>query len=240
MSKVALVTGGTRGIGAPIAKALKDKGYNVVVTYHNNEAAAKEFQKETQIPIYQWDISNFEECQRGLAEVIKNHGPIEILVNNGGITRDGVLHRQITEHWDHVISTNLTSCFNMTRGVIESMRERGFGRIINISSVNALKGQVGQANYCASKAGIIGFTKALALENATKGITVNAIAPGYIDTDMVRAISKPILEQIISKIPLGRLGQAEEIARAVVFLADEGSGYITGETLNINGGLLCN
>jgi acetoacetyl-CoA reductase len=240
MSKIALVTGGTRGIGAPIALALKDKGYTVIVTYHRNEAAAKKFHKETQIPVYQWDISDFEACKKGLELVVKDHGPIDILINNGGVTSDGVLHRQKTEHWNHVINTNLTSCFNMTRGVIESMRERGFGRVINISSVNALKGQVGQANYCASKAGIIGFTKALALENAKKGVTVNAIAPGYIDTEMVRAVSEPILEQIISSIPLGRLGQAEEIARAVVFLAEDGAGYITGETLNINGGLLCN
>ncbi|MBM3468981.1 MAG: acetoacetyl-CoA reductase [Alphaproteobacteria bacterium] len=240
MTRVALVTGGTRGIGAPISIALKNKGYKVVVTYHNNEEAALKFQETNQIPTYQWDISNFEACQKGIEQVIKDHGPIDILVNNGGITRDSVLHRQSTDHWNQVITTNLTSCFNMTRGVIESMRERGFGRIINISSVNALRGQIGQANYCASKAGIIGFTKALALENAKKGITVNAIAPGYIDTDMVRAVSTPILEQIISTIPLGRLGQAEEIARAVVFLAEDGAGYITGETLNINGGLHCN
>lgn len=239
MSKVALVTGGTRGIGATIAIALKQKGYTVASTYQSNEAVAEKFLKETKIPVYQWDISNFEACQEGLANVIKNHGPIDVLVNNGGITRDGVFHRQSTDHWNHVITTNLTSCFNMTRSVIESMRERGFGRIINISSVNALKGQIGQANYCASKAGIIGFTKALALENAKKGITVNAIAPGYIDTDMVRAVSEPVLEQIINSIPIGRLGQAEEIARAVIFLADDQAGYITGETLNINGGLLC-
>lgn len=240
MNKVALVTGGTRGIGASIAIALKNKGYTAVATYQSNEASAKKFQQETQIPVYQWDISNFEACQKGLNEVLKNHGSIDVLVNNGGITRDGFLHRQSTDHWNHVITTNLTSCFNMTRGVIESMRERGFGRIINISSVNALKGQIGQANYCASKAGIIGFTKALALENAKKGITVNVIAPGYIGTDMVRAISEPVLEQIITSIPMGRLGQAEEVARAVIFLADDMAGYITGETLNINGGLLCN
>lgn len=239
MNKVALVSGGTRGIGATIAIALKNKGYTVISTYQSNETAARKFEKENQIPVYQWDISNFDACQAGLNEVTKNHGPIDILVNNGGITRDGVLHRQSTDHWNHVISTNLTSCFNMTRCVIEMMRERGFGRIINISSVNALKGQVGQANYCASKAGIIGFTKALALENAKKGITVNAIAPGYIDTAMVRAVSEPILEQIISSIPMGRLGQSEEIARAVIFLADDMAGYITGETLNINGGLHC-
>lgn len=240
MSKVALVTGGTRGIGATIAIALKNKGYTVISTYQSNEAAAKKFSKENQIPVYQWDISNFEACQKGLEDVIKDHGAIDVLVNNGGITRDGVLHRQSTDHWNHVITTNLTSCFNMTRGVIEVMRERGFGRIINISSVNALKGQVGQVNYCASKAGIIGFTKALALENAKKGITVNVVAPGYIDTDMVRAVSEPILEKIIDTIPMGRLGQAEEVARAVIFLADDTTGYITGETLNINGGLLCN
>lgn len=240
MNKVALVTGGTRGIGASIAIALKNKGYTVVATYQSNETSAKKFQQENQIPVYQWDISNFEACQKGLNEVIKAHGSIDVLVNNGGITRDGFLHRQSMDHWNHVITTNLTSCFNMTRGVIESMRERGFGRIINISSVNALKGQIGQANYCASKAGIIGFTKALALENAKKGITVNVIAPGYIGTDMVRAISEPILEQIITSIPIGRLGHADEVARAVIFLADDMAGYITGETLNINGGLLCN
>jgi len=239
MSRVALVTGGTRGIGASIALGLKNKGYTVVATYHSDEEAAKKIQKETQISVYQWDISKFEDCQKGIAEVVKNHGSIDILVNNGGITRDGVLHRQSMYHWNDFINTNLTSCFNMSRSVIESMRERGFGRIINISSVNALKGQVGQTNYCASKAGIIGFTKALALESAKKGITVNAIAPGYIDTEMVRAVDQPILEQIINTIPLGRLGQAEEIARAVIFLADDHAGYITGETLNINGGLMC-
>lgn len=240
MTKVALITGGTRGIGASIAKALKDKGYIVVVTYYSNKDAAKNFQRRTQIPVYQWDISNFEACQNGLQEVTQKHGFIDILVNNAGITRDQVLHRQSIDHWNQVITTNLTSCFNMTRGVIETMRERSFGRIINISSVNALKGQAGQANYCASKAGIIGFTKAVALENAKKGITVNAIAPGYIDTDLVSAISVPILEKIISTIPLGRLGQAEEIARVVLFLADDAAGYITGETLSINGGLFCN
>lgn len=239
MTKVALVTGGTRGIGAPIALALKEKGYEVIATYNTNEEAALKFQKQHQIPVYQWDISDYDACQKGIAEVVQKHGNIDILVNNGGITRDGVLHRQSTDHWNHVINTNLSSCFNMTRSVIESMRERGFGRVINISSVNAIRGQVGQANYCASKAGIIGFTKALALENAKKGITVNAIAPGYIDTEMVRAVSKPILDQIISTIPLGRLGQAEEVARAVVFLADDHAGYITGETININGGLVC-
>ncbi len=240
MTKVALVTGGTRGIGAPIALALKDKGYKVIVTYHSKMDVAKKFEETTKIPVYQWDISNFEACQKGIDAVIRDHGPIDVLINNGGITRDGVLHRQSSDHWNHVINTNLTSCFNMTRCVIESMRERGFGRIINISSVNALKGQIGQANYCASKAGIIGFTKAIALENAKKGITANVIAPGYIDTDMVRAVSEPVLEQIINSIPLGRLGQAEEIARAVLFLADDHASYITGETLNINGGLLCN
>lgn len=239
MTKVALVTGGTRGIGAAIAMALKDKGYQVAVTYHNNENAARKFQEETKIPIYRWDISDFEACQNGVQEVTKAHGSIDILVNNGGITRDGVLHRQNKEQWDLVMATNLTSCFNMTRNVIESMRERGFGRIINISSVNALKGQVGQTNYCASKAGIIGFTKALALESAKKGITVNAIAPGYTDTDMVRTVNETILEQIVKTIPAGRLGQAEEIAYAVAFLADDKAGYITGETFNINGGLLC-
>lgn len=239
MTKVALVTGGTRGIGAPISISLKKHGYKVIATYHSNEAAAKQFEAEHHIPTYQWDISDFESCQKGLENVTKEHGSIDILVNNGGITRDGMLHKQNKNNWNDVITTNLTSCFNMTRGVIESMRERGFGRIINISSVNALKGQLGQANYCASKAGIIGFTKALALENAKKGITVNAIAPGYIDTDMVRAVSESVLQQIVNTIPLGRLGQAEEIARAVIFLADDMAGYITGETLNINGGLFC-
>lgn len=240
MPKIALVTGGTRGIGAPIAQALKDKGYTVIVTFNRNEDAAKKFQQATGIPAYKWDISSFEACQKGVELIVKQHGPIDVLVNNGGVTQDGFLHRQTSDQWNHVISTNLTSCFNMTRCVIESMRNRGFGRIINISSVNALKGQMGQTNYCASKAGMIGFTKALALENAKKGITVNAIAPGYIDTDMVRAIEETIVEKIIDSIPAGRLGQAQEVARAVMFLADDHAGYITGETLNINGGLLCN
>lgn len=236
MSRLALVTGGTRGIGSAIAKALKSKGYKVISTYVGNQEKADAFQKENEIITHQWDVSRFEDCQKGIAEIVQEHGPIDILVNNAGITRDGFLHKSTPEMWEEVITTNLSSCFNTTRCVIESMRQRGFGRIINISSINGLKGQIGQVNYSAAKAGIIGFTKALALENANKGITVNAIAPGYIDTDMVRNVSPEVLERIVAQVPTGRLGQATEVARAVVFLADDESAFITGATLSLNGG----
>jgi acetoacetyl-CoA reductase len=236
MKKVALVTGGTRGIGAAISRELKNQGYTVIATYHGSTEKASIFHQETNIPIFKWDVSQYDDCLNGIAQVTSGHGPIDILVNNAGITRDGFLHKTTPDMWNDVIATNLTSCYNMTRCVIESMRSRNFGRIINISSINGLKGQIGQVNYSAAKAGILGFTKALALENANKGITVNAIAPGYINTDMVRAVPEPVLEKIVAQIPVGRLGESEEIAHMVAFLADEKSGYITGATFNINGG----
>jgi acetoacetyl-CoA reductase len=236
MKKLALVTGGTRGIGAAISQKLKDAGYTVVAVYHGNDAAALAFQKQTGIPIYKWDVSDFKACQEGIAKVTKDHGPVEILINNAGITRDGVLHKMDSAQWQDVIQTNLTSCFNMCRQVIESMQERGFGRIINISSINGQKGQFGQTNYSAAKAGIIGLTKALAQENAAKGITVNAIAPGYINTEMVQAMPEATLESIIKQIPLGRLGKSEEVASTALFLASDNAGFMTGTTLTLNGG----
>jgi acetoacetyl-CoA reductase len=236
MNHIALVTGGTRGIGKAIAEALQEKGYTVIATYHGNDEAAQMFHKKTGIPIYKWDVSQFEACQQGVAEITRDHGPIDILVNNAGITRDSMMHKMSPQQWNEVLMTNLSSCFNVTRCVIEGMRERNFGRIISISSVNGQKGQVGQVNYSAAKAGVIGFTKALALENAAKGITVNAIAPGYTNTEMVQAVPQPVLEKIIAQVPVGRLGLAEEVARTVIFLADDASGYITGTTLSLNGG----
>lgn len=234
--RVALVTGGTRGIGAAISKALQAAGYKVAAIYHGNDDAAHKFNRDTKIPIFKWDVSNYESCKNGIHEVEKELGPIEILVNNAGITKDAVLHKMDWATWHEVIETNLTSCFNMCRNIIEHMRERGFGRIINISSINAQKGQVGQTNYSAAKAGMLGLTKALALENAGKGITVNAIAPGYINTEMVQAVPHEIIEKIINQIPKKRLGQPEEVARAVVFLASDQSEFITGTTLSLNGG----
>ncbi len=236
MARLALVTGGTRGIGAGIARSLKEKGYNVVVTYGGNAKKAKEFSESTHIPSYQWDVSDFQACASGIAHIHEKYGQIDILVNNAGITRDGFLHKMTPEMWGDVIQTNLTSCFNMCRAVIETMRNQGFGRIINIASINGLKGQIGQTNYSAAKAGVIGFTKALALESANKGVTINAIAPGYIDTDMIQAIPGSVLDQIVAGIPSKRLGTANEIGQAVLFLADESSGFINGATLNINGG----
>lgn len=237
MPRVALVTGGTRGIGSSTAIALKKNGYTTVVTYHGNDEAAKDFEKAHNIPAYRWDVGSFGACQEGMKKVEKDIGPIDILVNNAGITRDGFLHKMTPQMWNDVIQTNLSSCFNMCRLVIEKMRSRQYGRIINISSINGLKGQAGQTNYSAAKAGIIGFTKALALESAGKGVTVNAIAPGYIDTDMVRFIPEKILNQIIETIPIKRLGTTDDISRAVLFLVDENAGFITGSTLNVNGGL---
>lgn len=234
--RVALVTGGTRGIGAAISKALQAAEYKVAAIYHGNDDAAHKFNQETHIPIFKWDVSDYESCKNGIHEVEKELGPIEILVNNAGITKDAVLHKMDWATWHEVIETNLTSCFNMCRNIIEHMRERGFGRIINISSINAQKGQVGQTNYSAAKAGMLGLTKALALENAGKGITVNAIAPGYINTEMVQAVPHEIIEKIINQIPKKRLGQPEEVARAVVFLASDQSEFITGTTLSLNGG----
>jgi acetoacetyl-CoA reductase len=233
-----LVTGGTRGIGAAISKALKAAGYSVAASYAGNDEAAGKFKSETGIPVFKWDVGDFDACAAGVKQVESEVGPVDVLVNNAGITRDGFFHRMTKEQWSAVIRTNLDSLFNMTRPVIEGMRNRNFGRIIVISSINGQKGQMGQVNYSAAKAGDIGFVKALAQENANKGITVNAICPGYIGTEMVQAIDPKILEtKIIPLIPVGRLGMPEEIARAVVYLADEQSGsFITGSTLSINGG----
>jgi acetoacetyl-CoA reductase len=237
MARVALVTGGSRGIGAAISRALKTQGYTVAASYAGNDEAASKFKGETGIPVYKWDVGDFDACAAGVKQVEGEVGPIDILVNNAGITRDGFFHRMTKEQWSAVIRTNLDSLFNMTRPVIEGMRARSWGRIVVISSINGQKGQMGQVNYSAAKAGDIGFVKALAQENANKGITVNAICPGYIGTEMVQAIDPEILKtKIIPLIPVGRLGTPEEIARAVVFLASEEGGFITGSTLSINGG----
>jgi acetoacetyl-CoA reductase len=237
MARVAVVTGGSRGIGAAICKALKAAGYKVAASYAGNDEAAQKFKAETGIPVFKWDVSSYDSCVEGLKKVEAEVGPIDVLVNNAGITKDGMFHRMKPEQWSAVINTNLNSLFNMCRPVIEGMRERKFGRIINISSINGQKGQIGQTNYSAAKAGEIGFTKALAQENAKAGVTVNAICPGYIGTEMVRAVPKEVLDKnIIPHIPVGRLGEPEEIARCVVFLASEDSGFITGSTLSANGG----
>jgi acetoacetyl-CoA reductase len=237
MTRTALVTGGTRGIGAAISKALKGAGYNVAASYAGNDEAAAKFKAETGIAVYKWDVASFDACADGVKKVEAGVGPIDVLVNNAGITRDVPFHKMTLDQWNAVINTNLGSLFNMSRQVIEGMRGRKFGRIINISSINGQKGQFGQVNYSASKAGDIGFTKALALETARGGITVNAICPGYINTEMVQAVPKDVLEQkILPLIPANRLGEPEEIARAVVFLASEESGFITGSTLTVNGG----
>jgi acetoacetyl-CoA reductase len=237
MSRVALITGGTRGIGAAIAKALKAAGYNVAANYAGNDDAAAKFKSETGIAVFKWDVSSFDACAEGVKKVENEVGPVDVLVNNAGITRDSQLHRMKPEQWTAVINTNLGSLFNMTRQVIEGMRTRKFGRVINISSINGQKGQFGQVNYSAAKAGEIGFTKALAQEGARSGITVNAIAPGYINTEMVQAVPKDVLEKsILPLIPIGRLGEPEEIARCVVFLASDEAGLITGSTLSANGG----
>jgi acetoacetyl-CoA reductase len=237
MTRVAIVTGGTRGIGAAVSKALKAAGCTVAASYAGNDEAAAKFKAETGIVTYKWDVGDFDACAAGVAQVEKDLGPVDILVNNAGITRDGFLHKMSKEQWSAVIRTNLDGLFNMTRPVIEGMRTRGFGRVIVISSINGQKGQIGQTNYSAAKAGDIGFVKALALEGASKGITANVIAPGYIGTEMVAAIDPEVLKaRILPLIPIGRLGQPEEIARAVVFLASDEAGYITGSTLAINGG----
>ncbi len=236
MARVALVTGGTRGIGEAIAVALKNAGYKVAANYGGNDEKAKEFSARTGIPVYKFDVSNFEAVKEGIARITADLGPVEVLVNNAGITRDGVMHRMTYQQWEEVIHTNLSSCFNLCRNVIDGMRERGFGRIVNIGSVNGQAGQYGQVNYAAAKSGIHGFTKALAQESAAKGITVNAIAPGYIDTDMVRAVPANVLEKIVARIPVGRLGKAEEIAKAVLYLVDDDNGFMTGSTLSVNGG----
>lgn len=237
MGRVAVVTGGTRGIGAAIAKALKQEGYQVVASYAGNDEAANKFKAETGIAVRKWDVGNYDACASNLKAIEAELGPVDILVNNAGITKDGMFHKMSADQWYQVINTNLNSLFNMCRPLIEGMRERGFGRIINISSINGQKGQMGQVNYSASKAGDIGFTKALAQENARKGITVNAICPGYIATEMVMAVPKDVLEKsVIPQIPVGRLGQPEEVARCVVFLASDNSGFITGSVLTANGG----
>jgi len=237
MARIALVTGGTRGIGAAISKGLKDAGYTVAANYATNDIAAAKFKEETGVAVYKWDVTNFDACKQGVAHIVKDlGGNVDILINNAGITRDGMMHKMGVEDWMKVIDTNLTSCFNMSKAVIDDMRAKGFGRIISISSINGQSGQMGQTNYSAAKAGLLGFTKALALESAFKGITVNAIAPGYVDTEMVAAVPENVLKALIAKIPVGRLGKPEEIARAVLFLAADEAGFITGETLSVNGG----
>lgn len=237
MGRVALVTGGSRGIGAAIAKALAAEGYKVAATYGGNDEAAAAFTAETGIKTYKWSVADYDACAAGIAEVEADLGPIEVLVNNAGITRDAMFHKMTPEKWKQVIDTNLTGVFNMTHPIWNGMRDRKYGRIINISSINGQKGQMGQVNYSAAKAGDLGFTKALAQEGAFKGITVNAICPGYIGTEMVRAIDENVLNtKIIPQIPVGRLGEPEEIARCVTFLASEDAGFITGATLSANGG----
>jgi acetoacetyl-CoA reductase len=237
MARVALVTGGTRGIGHAISIALKNSGYRVAASYAGNDAAAQGFSSETGIPVYKFDVGNYEATEKAVQQIVKDLGPIDVLVNNAGITRDTMFHKMTKQQWDEVIGTNLNGLFNVTRQVWESMRSRKFGRVINISSINGQKGQMGQVNYSASKAGDIGFTKALAQEGARAGITVNAICPGYIATEMVMAVPKDVLEKnIIPQIPVGRLGEPNEIARCVVFLASDDAGFITGSTLTANGG----
>jgi acetoacetyl-CoA reductase len=236
MGRVAVVTGGTRGIGAAISIALKKAGYKVAANYAGNEERAKAFSAETGIPVYKWDVGSFEQCQKGLEQVVKDLGAVEILVNNAGITRDTTLHKMTPKQWQEVIDTNLTGVFNMCRLTIESMRAANFGRIVNIGSINGQAGQMGQTNYSAAKAALPGFSKALAQENGNKGITVNTLAPGYIDTDMVAAVPPPVLEKIIAKIPAGRLGKAEEIARTVLFMVADDAGFLTGSTVSVNGG----
>ena len=237
MGRVAVVTGGSRGIGAAISKALKAKGYQVAATYAGNDEAAASFKAETGIAVYKWDVASYEACTAGLKQAEADLGPVDVLVNNAGITRDAMFHKMTPAQWSDVINTNLTSLFNMTQPVWGGMRDRNFGRVICISSINGQKGQMGQVNYSAAKAGDIGFVKALAQEGAAKGITVNAICPGYIATEMVKAIAQDVLDKrILPLIPVGRLGEPEEIARAVVFLASDDAGFITGSTLSANGG----
>ncbi len=236
MSKVAVVTGGTRGIGRAISIELKNRGYQVVANYGGNDEAAQKFQAETGISVMKWDVGDYEACAGALKQIESQHGPVAVLVNNAGITRDAMLQRMTPQQWKDVIRTNLDSAFNMVQPIINGMRDRGFGRIINISSVNGQKGQIGQSNYAAAKAGIIGFTKSIAQENAKKGITANVVAPGYINTEMVAAVPEKVMEAILSQIPVGRLGTAEEIAKCVAFLASDDAGFITGSTISANGG----
>jgi acetoacetyl-CoA reductase len=236
MSHTSIVTGGTRGIGAAISTTLQQAGHKVAATYAGNDEAAQRFHDESGISVYKFDVADFEQCADAVSRIESDLGPVNILVNNAGITRDGTLHRMDFEQWNQVLQTDLSSCYNMCRNVIDGMRKQGFGRIVNIGSVNGQAGQYGQVNYAAAKSGIHGFTKALALEGAAKGITVNAIAPGYVDTDMVRAVPEKVLEKIIGTIPVGRLGYASDIARAVMFLVEDDAGFVTGSTLSINGG----
>lgn len=236
MARVALVTGGSRGIGAEISKALKAAGYKVAANYAGNDEAAKAFSDETGIPTYKWSVADYDACAQGIARVEADLGPVDVLVNNAGITRDAPFHKMSRDQWDAVIGTNLTGIFNMTHPIWPGMRERKFGRVINISSINGQKGQFGQANYAASKAGDLGLTKSLAQEGARNNITVNAVCPGYIATEMVMAVPEKVRDAIIGQIPVGRLGEPEEIARCVVFLADDNAGFITGATISANGG----
>jgi acetoacetyl-CoA reductase len=236
MGRVALVTGGTRGIGAAISKALKAAGYKVAANYAGNDDAAKAFSAETKIPVFKWDVGDYVACEQGVINVQNEVGPIEVLINNAGISRDAMLQKMSHEQWEQVIRTDLDSLFNMTRPVINGMRDKGFGRIVNISSINGQKGQLGLVNYCSAKAGMIGFTRALALESARKGITVNAIAPGYVKTELLAGVSEDVMKSIVAQIPVGRLGEAEEVARCVMFLVADEAGWITGTTLTINGG----
>jgi acetoacetyl-CoA reductase len=236
MTRVAIVTGGTRGIGEAISLALRDMGMTVAANYAGNAEKAKAFTERTGIKSFRWDVSEFDACQAGAAQVEAEFGPVDVLVNNAGITRDGTLMRMTYQDWKEVIDTNLGGCFNMAKAVFPGMRDRGWGRIVNIGSINGQAGQYGQVNYAAAKSGIHGFTKALAQEGAKAGVTVNAIAPGYIDTDMVAAVPQEVLAKIVAKVPVGRLGHAEEIARGVAFLCAEDAGFVTGSTLSINGG----
>jgi acetoacetyl-CoA reductase len=236
MARVAIVTGGTRGIGEAISLGLKKAGYKVAANYAGNDARAKAFAEKTGVAVYKWDVADFDQCREGVAKVAAELGPVDILVNNAGITRDATMRKMARQSWDEVMDTNLGGCFNMAKAVWEGMLERGFGRVVNIGSINGQAGQYGQVNYAAAKSGIHGFTKALAQEGAPKGITVNAIAPGYIDTDMVAAVPPNVLEKIVARIPVGRLGRADEIARGVLFLVADDGGFVTGSTMSINGG----
>jgi acetoacetyl-CoA reductase len=236
MARVAIVTGGTRGIGEAVSVALKEAGYKVAANYCGNDERAKAFTEKTGIPAYKWDVASFEACTAGVAKVVADLGPVDIVVNNAGITRDGTMRKMGRANWDEVLDTNLGGCFNMCKAVWDGMVEREFGRVVNIGSINGQAGQYGQVNYAAAKSGIHGFTKALAQEGAPKGVTVNAIAPGYIDTDMVAAVPAVVLEKIVAKIPVGRLGKAQEIARGVLFLVADDAGFVTGSTVSINGG----
>lgn len=236
MGRVAIVTGGTRGIGQAISIMLKDAGYTVAAVYGSNDAAAEQFKADTGLAVYKIDVSDFDDCERGVRQIEADLGAVDVLVNNAGITRDGTIHRMSKSSWQEVVDTNLGSCFNMCHALIDGMRERRFGRIVNVGSINGQAGQYGQVNYAAAKSGIHGFTKALAQEGASRGITVNAVAPGYVNTDMVAAVPANVLEKIVARIPVGRLGDPEDIARGVLFLVSDDAGFVTGSTMSINGG----